>query len=162
MYKIYCDMDGVLTDFERKLRENGYPDFEPSWSDEKTWAAVESIDKFWEELPWMEDGKKLWNFLKPYRPDLLSAPSRHDTRSIKGKQEWVEREIGRVTLILIRAKDKCLYANTCSILIDDSKKNIDRWVEAGGVGILHKSAENTMITIANLIGVEEEDGSRGN
>jgi len=29
-------------------------------------------------------------------------------------------------------------------LIDDRQKNIDAWVEAGGIGIVHTSAANTI------------------
>ena len=31
-----------------------------------------------------------------------------------------------------------------SVLIDDRQKNIDAWIEAGGIGILHTSAANTI------------------
>jgi len=42
------------------------------------------------------------------------------------------------------SKDKQNYLKDHDILIDDREQNIQRWVEAGGIGILHTSAENTI------------------
>jgi hypothetical protein len=43
-----------------------------------------------------------------------------------------------------------MYAFEGSILVDDRQKNIDSWVENGGIGIVHTSAENTINELKKL------------
>ena len=52
--------------------------------------------------------------------------------------------------ICLRAEKilKCTGPET--VLIDDLKKNIDEWREAGGTGILHVSAEQTLKELREL------------
>lgn len=142
-FKIYLDMDGVLSDFEKSFKaidgrttkqveKEGDPAF---------WKHVEEGGLvFWSEMPWTKDGKKLWNYVKNKDVSLLSAPARRLPDSIRGKQIWVGRELGNVDLILKRASEKQEYANPNSILIDDQEKNIRKWKSAGGIGILYKNA----------------------
>jgi hypothetical protein len=56
----------------------------------------------------------------------------------------VERELPGTQLILRSAKHKKDFAEPNAILIDDRKDNIDGWIDAGGIGILHTSAEETI------------------
>jgi nicotinamide mononucleotide adenylyltransferase len=151
-YKIYCDMDGVLVDFEKGYEDltgrsikgqhvSGGPDF---W-DPITKAGA----SFWIKLKWMPDGKQLWEYIKPYNPVLLSAPSREESSKI-GKYVWVKREMPGTKLILRSAERKQEFATPYSILIDDRKDNIERWKEAGGIGIYHTSAADTIQQLKNL------------
>ena len=39
------------------------------------------------------------------------------------------------------------FASPNSILIDDREDNIKGWIDAGGIGILHTSADNTINTL---------------
>ena len=151
-HKIYCDMDGVLVDFEKGYEEltgqnirgqhvSGGPNF---W-DPITKAGAQ----FWIKLPWMSDGKQLWEYIKQYNPVLLSAPSREESSKI-GKYVWVKRELPGVKLVLRSAERKQEFATPKSILIDDRKDNIDRWKEAGGIGIYHTSAADTIQQLKKL------------
>ena len=151
-HKIYCDMDGVLVDFEK-----GYEDLTgqnirgqhvsggPNFWDPITKAGAQ----FWIKLPWMADGKQLWEYIKQYTPVLLSAPSREESSKI-GKYVWVKREMPGTKLILRSAERKQEFATPQSILIDDRKDNIDRWKEAGGIGIYHTSAADTIQQLKKL------------
>jgi hypothetical protein len=38
--------------------------------------------RFWRGIPWMPGGKELWDYIKPYKPTLLTAPSYHDSSRI--------------------------------------------------------------------------------
>lgn len=149
-YKIYCDLDGVLVDFDRGYRElTGIPpsqvqDVEMFWK-----PIAQAGAKWWAELEWMPDGKVLWNYIKKYNPPLLSAPSQEQSSRI-GKAAWVRRELPNVQLLLKPADQKDQYATPNSILIDDKQKNIDQWNQAGGIGILHTSAENTIKELQKL------------
>ena len=42
------------------------------------------------------------------------------------------------------------YAAPNHILIDDRESNIDQWRAAGGIGILHTSASNTIQQLKKL------------
>ena len=151
-YTIYCDMDSVLVDFDRGYQEltgmttqqadaNGVSAF---------WDPISQAGaKFWITLNWMSDGKQLWDYIKKYNPILLSAPSREESSKL-GKRVWVKRELPGTKLILRCAPQKQEYASPTSILIDDRQKNIDQWEAAGGIGILHTSAANTIEQLKQL------------
>jgi len=151
--KIYCDMDGVLCDFDRPLKERF--GVEDTWAlgDDVLWPMVNQIDGFWENLEWMPGGKELWEFIRPYKPSILTSPSRHDDRSKPGKIAWVKREIPdkKVHLIFIRAIKKRDYASQSSILIDDLPRNIEGWKKSGGIGILHENLETTLPQLEKAI-----------
>jgi hypothetical protein len=97
----------------------------------------------------MPDGKELWNYIKPYNPELLSAPSREESSRI-GKFTWVKRNTPGTKLILRSADRKQEFATPNAILIDDRADNIQRWIDAGGVGIHHTSSENTIKQLQEL------------
>ena len=151
-YKIYSDMDGVLVDFE-----NGYEkltgidlkgEYRPGGED--FWKPIEQAGVgYWAGLEWMSDGKQLWSYLKPFKPTLLSAPSRSQSSRI-GKHVWVKHKIPGTKLILRYASQKQELATPESILIDDRQVNIDQWEAAGGIGILHTSTANTIQQLQKL------------
>lgn len=160
-YKIYCDMDGVLTDFEKrfhqKLNEVGpdyYPmkdiqkvvkpkDFEAIFGIEEFWNFIDKIVGigFWVGMDWMPQGKELWNFISPYKPDLLTSPSR-DNGSRLGKQLWAKNNLNpKPKVIMAYSADKQRYANENSILIDDKKSNIKEWIAKGGIAFRVKGGD---------------------
>jgi phosphopantetheine adenylyltransferase len=143
-YKVYCDMDGVLVDFEKGYKELTGKDASYSTNPEEFWAPITKAGaSFWIKLPWMPDGKQLWDYINPYNPSLLSAPSREESSKI-GKFTWVKRNMPGTKLILRSAERKQEFATPNSILIDDRADNIQRWKDAGGVGIHHTSASDTI------------------
>ena len=150
-YKIYCDMDGVLADFESGYEELTGIDLRGEFQKgDDFWDPISKAGVgFWAGLKWMPDGQKLWDYLKPFDPVLLSAPSREDSSRI-GKHVWVKHKIPGTKLILRYAKQKQELATPESILIDDRQVNIDQWEAAGGIGILHTSADNTIKQLKQL------------
>ena len=137
MYTIYCDMDGVLVNFAKGYKELTGTDIPTGGN--LTWEPIDERGaEWWANLGWMHDGPILWNYIKKYRPKLLSAPSREDSSRV-GKHEWVERELPGVPLLLRTAKHKKDFAAPDSILIDDSQTNIDSWTKNHGIGIRHFS-----------------------
>ena len=89
------------------------------------WDPIRNDKRFWEDLPWMSDGKTLWNFIRPYKPDLLSAYTNRDSNCKPGKLKWASKNLGlgvnRVNLVM--RSEKQGYAQTGyrspAILIDD-------------------------------------------
>ena len=62
------------------------------------------------------------------------------------KQEWIKQWVDPfvVTTCTYSGSQKAAFAIEGAVLIDDREKNINAWVEAGGIGILHTSAANTI------------------
>ena len=79
----------------------------------------------------------------------MSSPSRAD-HSRMGKRIWRKRNLPSTKLILAYAANKQNYADPNSILIDDRKSNIDQWVKAGGIGILHTDTASTIEKLKEL------------
>ena len=144
-YKIYCDLDGVLIDFKKGYEKLTGDDLgNEHRNDTRFWDPINKAGyDFWINLEWMDDGHKLWDFISPYNPEILSAPSRQ-TESRVAKHDWVERELPGTHLILRSAEHKKDFASPNSILIDDREDNIKGWIDAGGIGILHTSADDTI------------------
>ena len=167
-YKIYCDMDGVLTDFsgdfmklarnaEKSVSErddvpnNAAARYEKLHGSEAFWKVVEDGGlEFWSDMSWNPGGKKLWRYISRHDVEILSAPSKRVLQTcIKGKKMWISR-LGNPK-IHFRSKDKKReFANKNSILIDDLKSNISDWNASGGIGIHHKSVSNTIAQLKEL------------
>lgn len=152
-YKIFCDMDGVLVDFNKGYKELTGTDLDGTYqTSEEFWAPINKSGKeFWENLEWMSDGKKLWNYIEEYYPIILSSPSRKGFGSREGKKNWVEREIPGTPLILAYSFHKQKYSGPTNILIDDRESNIEEWRSKGGIGILHTSTEETIRELNDLM-----------
>ena len=150
-YKIYCDMDGVLVNFDKGYHDLTGNDIKGEFfTDSHFWDPINKAGKnFWVNLEWQPDGKELWDYIKQYKPKLLSAPSRQDDSRV-GKHEWVERELPGVPLLLRTAKHKKDFADPNSILIDDRLDNIQGWREKGGIGIHHTSTNETIKELKKL------------
>ena len=153
MYTIYCDMDGVLVDFNKGYKEltgvdttnyvNSTPEF---------WQPVDERGaQWWANLEWMPDGKELWNYIKKYRPNILSSPSK-SVSSRAGKEAWIimnlQNKFNNIHLYPRHEKQK--FAGENRILIDDLEKTIKEWDKAGGIGIHHTSAASTIEQLKKL------------
>jgi 5'-nucleotidase len=164
--KIYCDMDGVLTDFDKQFSEIhpwGPTKFTEKNGKDEFWELVDGRGVgFWVGMDWMEDGKTLWEYLKTnHDVELLSSPSRAE-HSRLGKRLWVRNHKLGAKLNLAYSYNKKKYAAPNHVLIDDRKDNIEGWESEGGIGILHTSAEDTIAKLLNIVaqyGREERTNS---
>jgi hypothetical protein len=149
-YTVFCDMDGVLTDFEKRFTSLNPEKLSPAqyqtkYGIEKFWSFIDEENgvKFWVGMQWMKDGKELWEYIKKYNPTLLSAPSRNNESRL-GKRLWVKNNLPGVKLVLASADKKQNYSGRNKVLIDDRKDNIDQWRSQGGIGILHTNTQDTI------------------
>jgi len=146
-YIIYVDMDGVITDFVKHTEQSfGIPFNTLLKDDDKFWELIRNEgEKFWLEMPMMKDAKKLMNYIKDENVIILSSAgsaTNANKNTINGKKKWMKKNFPNVKVIIEYHKFK--YANKNAILIDDLEKNINPWRKAGGIGILHTSADNTI------------------
>jgi len=145
-------MDGVLVDFEKGYREltgtysKNHPDNKSFWQ-----PISDAGASFWANLDWMPDGEELWRYIKKYKPNILSAPSQ-DPSSRVGKEAWVKMHLKNNynKLYLYSRANKKLFAGENRILIDDMQQTINEWNAAGGIGIHHTSAANTIKELKKL------------
>ena len=151
--QIYCDMDGVLCDWDAqfyKYAKMTADEYTKKYNEAAMWKLITNIGvKFWSDMPWMVDGKQLWTYIKPYKPIILSKPAKMRS-CIIGKRLWIERELGK-DIPYILERDKSKYSEKGSLLIDDMRDNIYPWNKRGGMGILHKSANETIAKLKNRI-----------
>ena len=146
-YEIFQDMDGCIADFDSRFYEFAGEDcnsFESKNGTKAFWKLIDDVGvKFWSEMPWMPEGKKLWNYIASYNPKLLSAPSRNQNSRI-GKKKWVENHLPGVKLVLAERENKQNYSGYNKILIDDNKTTITEWKSAGGIGIYFMTTDQTI------------------
>lgn len=158
-YEIYVDLDGVIVNFAEHAKEITGIDIDNAGKDDrnKFWKHIERHVKqgtpFFAAMSPMEDAYKLWNYVAKHSPTILSATG-HIFGAGKEKQEWVRDHLGagvaRNAIFVRNSRDKAKYASPTSILIDDRTKSIIPWEEAGGIGILHKTAELTIKHLKEL------------
>ena len=157
--RIYLDMDGVLCDFGKQI-EKATGKSKAAWlkiPSSRKWDTVLDYPDFWANMPWLGQGKVMYNFVKKYNPHILSAymEKTHDPNCIPGKSAWVRKNLGmsggRVNLV--RRKDKQNYAMVAgqpAILIDDYEKNTSQFTQKGGIGITFKSAGQVISQLKKL------------
>ena len=153
--RIYCDMDGVLCDFIVQAKKATGVIFTQDKAKEH-WEVIKKYPKFWSNMPWMRDGKKLWGYIKKHNPSILSAAVKNnqDPNCKPGKLRWLSGNLGlnnsaRINLVNRSQKqDYTMIGHSGkreqAVLIDDYPKNIKEWTAKGGIGILHTSASSTI------------------
>jgi len=165
-YTIFCDMDGVLVDFLRGVRETlGH-----SWDDpiyrgpegkERRNKIIASHSHWWATLPPERDFDQLWGFIKNFNPHILTAYAEWDEKnSREGKWIWNKKHThvphDRFHCVLRESKKYFAKDHDGShfgrpnVLIDDFPQNIEEWEKSGGIGILHKDATSTIAKLKQL------------
>ncbi len=155
--KIYFDMDGVLADFNRGVKElcNIEPvDQETATSAEKSvlWKAVRQIDHFYGRLELIPGAEEM--FRRVYavygdRCEILSGiprPFKGVMDAGEDKIAWIGRIFGpEVKVNIVYKEEKKNYCNgPGDVLIDDYLTTIREWRRLGGTGILHRNAADTL------------------
>jgi hypothetical protein len=160
-YKIYLDMDGVVADFDKRFTDlagMGPSEFEEKYGKNAFWDFIDEGDNklvFWIGIPPMSDAKQLVDFVSNYDYEMLTAPSLKK-QSVMGKGLWMKNQTNKglfpfkPKVNYKSAKNKKDFAAPNHILIDDREDNINSWIAAGGVGILHTSAASTINQLKKL------------
>lgn len=158
-YEVYVDLDGVIVNFAEHAKDLTGIDIDNAGKEDrnKFWKHIERHVKqgkpFFAAMSPMDDAYKLWNYVAKFSPTILSATG-HIFGAGKEKREWVREYLGAgvadKAIFVRNSHDKAKYASPTSILIDDRTKSITPWEEAGGIGILHKTAELTIKRLKEL------------
>ena len=155
--KIYFDLDGVLADFDRGVRELcGMDPVDQSnknlGDDDRLFEAIRNVGHFYNKLEFCPGAKEMFLLLhKKYSGscEILSGipkPRRGIDTAADDKIEWVHRNLGehiKVNIVYREEKKNYVTGRGC-ILIDDYEKNIREWENAGGTSISFISAKDTL------------------
>ena len=177
-YQIYCDMDGVLVDLigglltaidlnvdDPILRDAVSKLISTQWSwtqphpDKTMQKGLELINdllsdnnEFWAALPPTKDKDVLWGYISQFNPYILSHG--WDDASETGKEQWLQNLVPHPQVAFFSG-DKYKWAVNSdgrpNILIDDFEKYLNPWKDAGGIGILHTSADKTIAKLEAII-----------
>lgn len=158
-YTVAIDLDGVLADFDAKV----YEVFNKRIAEipkRDLWNGIskynKTVEPFFETLPAMNDYKTLVTFVDNNFGEwfILTATGNTPKDAGEQKKRWVAKVLSpRINVVTVRkSEEKAKYANENTILVDDRAKSIDPWVAAGGIGILHTSAQKTITELEKYIG----------
>lgn len=160
--QIYCDMDGVLCDFDSRFEY--YFDLNPEEFRSKYGKKVmedkvsEAGAQFWAGMQWMPGGQELWAVISKRNPIILSSPGQF-YQAEEGKQMWIEKNLSPQPKSVIFKKaghkheaiaGKSPAEIKRSILIDDYYRNILPWKEIGGIGLYYRSASQILGILAKF------------
>ena len=158
-------MDGVLADFEGGLTEAlGYKvslrDKKDVYADQKRMLTAQRIFRTLKPLP---DAWKLVDYAMNsgiHTEVLTAAGTVNRTLVIRDKIDWIREHIHPNWILIptFKGSQKAAFAHKKAVLIDDRQRNIDCWVEAGGIGILHKTADDTIEQLDYIINTNHDHG----
>ena len=171
-YQIYCDMDGVLVDLISGVLQAANLDIDDqtkrtvvkkiiatgwAWTKKHPDPTIQkgldyihslignNVD-FWAELPTMPGKDELWGYISQYDPNILSHP--WDEDSAAGKEIWLANKLSPAPQMVFLSGDKHMWAvnekGRPNVLIDDFEKYTIPWEKAGGIAIIHTSAQATI------------------
>lgn len=175
---IYLDVDDTLADFKAAAKARGIEDAGNGFytADPSTWTEEQKeVDRrvrevmddptFWRDMP-----------VAPRAFEIISAASlRADVRLLTALPRDISsatREMilsqkvqycanvlhfPRKRIVVCERHQKVLYASNhtsgfrvSNVLVDDARRNISEWEQAGGIGKLHTDADNTLSFLRSL------------
>lgn len=160
---IYCDLDGVLVDFDRYKKEN--LSVKAQTDSNQMWAEMALRRKPYRMMKPTPYARQLWDAIVDTNLPacVLTAIPRPDTipTAEADKTYWVRvKEASTVfgddppeVKIGPYSKDKYKHCQPGDVLIDDNLKNCEQWAAAGGTAIHHTGNVNATIrSLRNVVG----------
>ena len=156
--RIFVDMDGVLADFNtgvETLTGREFPNTDAGHNDYDERKEELTNKRLFRNLPPMPDMYDLIAYVRhtglPW--EILTAAGVINRELVVfDKNEWIREYVSPSVVVTctMTGSQKGMFAIKGSVLIDDRQKNLDAWIEHGGIGILHTSAEDTINQLKEL------------
>lgn len=156
---VYVDMDGVLADLFNHVGEIHDVEHYNQMSDQQWEKFFKTTDAYhlFANLPAFPTANRLLRMVKGMAGGytIMSSPLNFDKEgSIKGKREWLAKNITVAPDAVIFEKDKQKYATANgkpNILIDDWGVNVKKWRAASGIAIKYQADENSLEELAQAL-----------
>lgn len=153
--QIWCDMDGVVADFDRGYELVMGKPLPPRnlRTEDLDWDAIRArAPEFFRNLPLMPDAHELWDYIAPRGAKILTGVPAVLSASDNQKIDWARDslDVPDHRIVCCRANKKFLHCHPGDILIDDWEKYRPLWERAGGWWITHTSAASTIKQLKEL------------
>ena len=147
-------MDGVLADFNKE-----YVKYDPERADRKRFRDAVLTHRIFEKLEFMPDARELLNHvsrLNGITVEILTSMGTHEptqaNAAMTQKMAWLNaKNIPYKANFVNNKAQKANYATPESILIDDSVGCVSPFIAAGGHGILHVNASDSISMLDSTI-----------
>lgn len=157
--KILLDMDGVLSDFNKRykeiFKEKASSSRERGEKHDDNWNRFVDGKNF-ETLDWYPGGKELLKFVLsldiPIEILSSSGGKMHHEEVKKQKKVWLKQHNIDFKANIVPGRHlKADYAKSDVILIDDTTDVIEDFNHAGGIGILHRDTAETIKIVQSVL-----------
>jgi hypothetical protein len=146
---LFLDLDGVFADFDAGVEKLfGKP--VDAVDRREMWSRIHRSRGFWAKLAKIPGSDALWEFVAKYDPVFLTGILKSDRTCEPSKIDWVRRHFGTDRIICCMSRDKPKYGKPGDVLVDDRPAMIHAWEAMGGVGVLHRTPEQTIAALKEL------------
>jgi hypothetical protein len=152
--QLFLDLDGVLADFDTHCQTCFGVDMNRGGAEPKgIWDQIRDHPNFYAELPLMPGAIELYAAacaLHPH-PIILTGIPWSVEEAAQNKRDWVAEHIDPYAeVICCGSAMKVQHGKPGDVLVDDWARYESVWIEMGGVFILHRSVNETIVRLREL------------
>lgn len=153
-WQVYCDLDGVLADFDRGVVERTGNQPKGFSRRRKMWRrlAPPRTKEFFAKLDWMQGGTDLWKYLEPLSPAILTGSPSGDWAGPQ-KVRWCQKnlQLSANRVLVVDPCDKALFSHPGAILVDDRAEYRADWEARGGIFVHFKEATESIAMVKQAL-----------
>lgn len=146
----WCDLDGVIFDFDARATEilgEDPREFEDREGSDLFWKALRDSGDFFLKLELMPGAEELMRYYADagITPWFLSGVPSQIPEGHYQKQQAVKNRFGdKQPIVTTQSKHKSNFCRPGARIVDDWPKHVDAWTSKGGLWILHTSAASSI------------------